>query len=208
MSGSSAQPPWRKQSKKAGANRLMALSGAVIVAVYATGYIRTEGPARQAAAAAAAFAQAARAASVSTLSTPTQGNASSSATGGSGSVSPASVSSSTQAVSSSSANPSSTTTAKSSSSSSAASPYKNGSYTATGYGFHGPIGVTVVVSGGKIASANVTYCGTTYSCHYMSPLSAQVVSVQGPPIDYVAGATASSDAYYQAVTQALAKAKQ
>ena len=41
-----------------GSKRLLALSGAVVVAAYAVGYVRTEGPARQALAAATALANA------------------------------------------------------------------------------------------------------------------------------------------------------
>ena len=49
---------------KAATNRLMALSGAIVVAVYGAGYLRTEGPAHQAASAAAVFSQTAKASSM------------------------------------------------------------------------------------------------------------------------------------------------
>lgn len=66
--------------------------------------------------------------------------------------------------------------------------------------------VAVVVHRGRIVSANVTRCGTTYTCQYVSPLVSEVVSSQAAPVDYVSGATASSAAYYQAVVGALTKA--
>lgn len=177
MAQPSAQPA-RPKGKKTATNRLLALSGAAVLAVYGAGYVRTEAPAHQAAAAAAVFSHPG--------STP----------GLSGSAHAAV---STPAPSSAGSAPAVATTTTLA--------YRDGSYTATGYGFHGPVAVTVVIKSGKIVSANVTSCGTTYSCSYITPLVQQVVSVQGPPTDYVSGATASSDAYYQAVTSALGQAK-
>ena len=182
-----------------GPKRLLALSGAVVMAVYAVGYVRTEGPARQAQAAAAALAQ--------TTGAPTAAaggpGVSGSATGAASSAVPAG----SAAAPASGAAAGGSASAAGGSTKTAATKYRNGSFSATGYGFHGPISVTLVVSGGRIKSASVTACGTTYSCSLMDPLAAQVVSLQGPPVDYIGGATASSDAYYQAVTSALGQAK-
>jgi uncharacterized protein with FMN-binding domain len=67
--------------------------------------------------------------------------------------------------------------------------------------------VTVVIQNGRITSANVVSCSTRYSCSDVDPLVSETVSSQGVPIDYVSGATDSSDAYAQAVDNALAQAR-
>ncbi len=88
----------------------------------------------------------------------------------------------------------------------AQSRYKDGAYTAVGYGRHGPIQATVVIRAGRIVSADITRCGTHYSCDVISNLVSEVVSSQAAPLDFVSGATDSSVAYQQAVSQALAQA--
>jgi len=219
----------------------MALSGAVVVAVYTAGYSRTEAAAQRADAALAALKAAAGTSplqaggsvssaltSATIASTPP---AATGASGASGSGAPAGASSGAAAntppasgssagsgaaaaagssAPASSSTPAAAPPAQSSSAPAAAKPvaakYKNGSYTATGWGPHGPMQVTVVVKKGRIASANVTQCGTTYPCNYMQPLAQLVVSQQSAPVDYVSGATASSMAYQQAVTTALSQA--
>lgn len=218
---------WRAPDpRKASSSRLMALSSAVVVAVYAAGYGRTETAARQAAASLSAFAgsiagaQANGAGASTTGGIAAPGSSSSAATPSAG-PSPA------PGASSSAANPSPATSSTTqpaaasgpagsatASSAAAAAPakspaaakYKDGTFSAQGWGPHGPMTVAVVVHLGRIVSANVTQCGTTYTCQYMDPLVRSVVSLQGPPVDYVSGATASSMAYYQAVTAALQKA--
>ena len=60
---------------------------------------------------------------------------------------------------------------------------------------------------GRILSAFIVQCLTRYSCSWISPLPPQVVSRQSPEVDYVSGATQSSNAFYGAVVQALRKAK-
>jgi len=89
----------------------------------------------------------------------------------------------------------------------AQSKYRDGTYSAVGWGRHGSVQTTIVVTSGRIVSANVTDCGTTYTCAYLDPLVADVVAVQGPSLHYVSGATDSSLAYGQATTQALAQAR-
>ncbi len=87
-----------------------------------------------------------------------------------------------------------------------ASGLRDGSYTGVGNSRHGGMEVTVVVKGGKLVSANVTGCGTRYPCSKVNPLVSEVVNRQGPPVDYVSGATDSSMAYIQAVRSALGQA--
>jgi uncharacterized protein with FMN-binding domain len=85
--------------------------------------------------------------------------------------------------------------------------YRDGTYKGMGFSRHGNIGATVVISGGKIVSANVTQCLTRYSCSLVSDLVQEVIQTQKGPVDYVSGATDSSQAYYGAISQALAQAK-
>ncbi|MGI8689358.1 MAG: FMN-binding protein [Thermomicrobiales bacterium] len=84
--------------------------------------------------------------------------------------------------------------------------YRDGSYTGLGSSRHGNIGVTVVVQGGKIASAKISQCGTRYPCSMISALPGEVVAQQSANVDFVSGATDSSTAFAAAVANALAKA--
>ncbi|MGE0599810.1 MAG: FMN-binding protein [Dehalococcoidia bacterium] len=84
---------------------------------------------------------------------------------------------------------------------------KDGSYSAVGTSRHGNIGVTVVVSGGKIVSADIVSCQTRYPCSRVSALPGQVLAKQSAVINHVSGATDSSNAYKSAVAQAIAQAK-
>jgi uncharacterized protein with FMN-binding domain len=85
--------------------------------------------------------------------------------------------------------------------------WKNGSYTGWGYSRHGNIEATVVIEGGRIASAIISQCRTRYSCSVIDRLPPQVARRQSPDVDYVSGATQSADAFYGAVVEALNKAK-
>jgi uncharacterized protein with FMN-binding domain len=67
--------------------------------------------------------------------------------------------------------------------------------------------VTVQVSGGKIVSAAVTSCHTRYPCSDVDSLVSAAVQNQAIPTTNVSGATDSSRAYKQAVSNALAQAR-
>ena len=208
----------------------MALSGAVIMAAYTMGYVRTEGAAQRAMArltvaeqaASAGQAQGARssaapaspvgpsasAAAGGTSATapaasagPASGTAASAATATAASAAPPAPSSASAASAAPPA-PSSASAA----SATAAPGYANGTFTGQGWGPHGPITAAVVIRRGQIVSANITQCGTTYPCYYITPLLGEVVARQSAQTDYVSGATASSIAYQQAVAAALAQA--
>jgi uncharacterized protein with FMN-binding domain len=56
-------------------------------------------------------------------------------------------------------------------------------------------------------SATIAQCLTRYSCSWIAALPPQVVSRQSPNVDYVSGATQSVNAFYDAVVDALNKAK-
>jgi uncharacterized protein with FMN-binding domain len=85
--------------------------------------------------------------------------------------------------------------------------YKDGTYTGWGTSRHGDIQASVIISGGRIASARISQCLTRYSCSVIDPLPPQVAIRQSPEVDYVSGATQSTNAFYYAVTEALSKAK-
>lgn len=85
--------------------------------------------------------------------------------------------------------------------------YQDGSYTGWGYCRHGDIQASVVVESGRIVSAKVVQCLTRYSCNWIEPLYPQVVQRQNAAVDYISGASESSDAFHDAVAEALAKAK-
>jgi uncharacterized protein with FMN-binding domain len=85
--------------------------------------------------------------------------------------------------------------------------YKDGTYSGWGSCRHGDIEATVVVEGGRITVARISMCLTRYSCSWISPLPPQVLARQSQNVDYVSGATESATAFYNALGEALAKAK-
>jgi uncharacterized protein with FMN-binding domain len=85
--------------------------------------------------------------------------------------------------------------------------YKDGTYSGWGTSRHGDIQATVSIKDGKIIYASVTECRTQYSCSWISALPPQVVARQSPEVDYVSGATQSTNAFYYAVVEALKQAK-
>jgi uncharacterized protein with FMN-binding domain len=85
--------------------------------------------------------------------------------------------------------------------------YKDGTYIGWGTSRHGDIQATVVVEGGRIASAKISECWTRYPCSWIVKLPPQVAERQSPEVDFVSGATQSTNAFYYAVIQALSKAK-
>jgi uncharacterized protein with FMN-binding domain len=97
--------------------------------------------------------------------------------------------------------------------------YKDGTYLGWGTSRHGDIQASVEIASGKITSAAIVQCLTRYSCSWISPktpgtgspefdLPGQVVTRQSAKVDYVSGATESSDAFFQAISQALSKASE
>ena len=85
--------------------------------------------------------------------------------------------------------------------------YKDGTYTGWGYCRHGDIQASVAIESGRIVSAKVVQCLTRYSCNWIEPLYPQVVERQNAEVDYVSGASESSDAFHDAIGEALSKAK-
>ncbi len=87
-----------------------------------------------------------------------------------------------------------------------ASPWRDGSYTGWGTSRHGDIEATVVIAEGRIVSAQISRCLTRYSCSWIAHLQQQVVVRQSADVDFVSGATQSTNAFYYAVVEALKKA--
>jgi uncharacterized protein with FMN-binding domain len=85
--------------------------------------------------------------------------------------------------------------------------YKDGTYLGWGTSRHGDIQAQVVIEGGRIASATIAQCLTRYSCSVIEKLPPQVAERQSPETDYVSGATQSTNAFNDAVVEALSKAK-
>ena len=85
--------------------------------------------------------------------------------------------------------------------------WKDGTYKGWGYSRHGDIEATVVIAGGRIASATISQCLTRYSCDVISSLIPQPAQRQNADVDNVSGATQSADAFSGAVAEALTKAK-
>jgi uncharacterized protein with FMN-binding domain len=86
-------------------------------------------------------------------------------------------------------------------------PLKDGVYSGYGRSRHGDIEATVSIKNGKIAEAFISQCLTQYSCSWIAALPPQVVARQSAEVDYVSGATQSTNAFYYAVVAALKKAK-
>jgi len=85
--------------------------------------------------------------------------------------------------------------------------YKDGTYLGWGSCRHGDIQASVVIENGRIASAAIAQCRTRYSCNWIETLPREVVGRQSANVDYVSGATESTDAFADAVADALAQAK-
>ncbi|MDB4913800.1 MAG: hypothetical protein JWM95_1444 [Gemmatimonadetes bacterium] len=84
---------------------------------------------------------------------------------------------------------------------------RDGTYSGWGSSRHGDIQTTVEIRNGRITSATISQCLTRYSCSWVSALPGQVVARQSADVDYVSGATESSNAFYYGVVEALKKAK-
>lgn len=86
--------------------------------------------------------------------------------------------------------------------------YKDGTHLGWGSCRHGDIQASVVIQDGKILSTAIAQCLTRYSCSWIANLPAQAVTRQSANVDYVSGATQSSDAFSGAVADALSKASE
>jgi uncharacterized protein with FMN-binding domain len=85
--------------------------------------------------------------------------------------------------------------------------WNDGSYSGWGRSRHGDIQATVAIENGKIVYVAISICDTRYPCDVIAKLPGQVLERQSPEVDFVAGATESTNAFYYAVVEALKKAK-
>jgi len=85
--------------------------------------------------------------------------------------------------------------------------YKDGTYLGWGTSRHGDIQASVVIERGRVVSAAIAQCLTRYSCSWIASLPPEVVSRQSANVDSISGATQSSDAFQEAIAEALSKAK-
>lgn len=84
--------------------------------------------------------------------------------------------------------------------------WRDGTYSGWGTSRHGDIQAAVDIKNGRIVSAYITQCLTRYSCSWISMLPSQVVARQSAEVDFVSGATQSTNAFYYAISEALARA--
>jgi uncharacterized protein with FMN-binding domain len=84
---------------------------------------------------------------------------------------------------------------------------RDGVFSGWGTSRHGDIQAAVQIKNGRITAAYITQCLTRYSCDWIADLPLQVVMRQSPEVDFVSGATQSTNAFYYAIAEALNKAK-
>ena len=85
--------------------------------------------------------------------------------------------------------------------------YKDGTYTGQASNRIGGVQVAVTTKADKIVAVKITDCTTSYSESNITGLPQQVLSRQSTNIDFVSGATLSSEDFQGAVQQALQQAK-
>ncbi len=190
--GRQPQPPTQpskgfRRGKLAGS--LIGLSSAAVMSIYTLGYLNTRSVESQ-------FATANPSTPDTAITNVTSPPASS--TSVSRNVVPTPTPAATPSSSGGSSSTGSPTTAQSG--------YKDGTYTGSGNSRHGGIDVSVVIQNGQIASIQITGCHTRYSCADVDPLVNLIIQRQTVPAAHVSGATDSSSALRQAVSQALQQA--
>jgi uncharacterized protein with FMN-binding domain len=85
--------------------------------------------------------------------------------------------------------------------------YRDGSFSGRGHSRHGDIEAAITIEDGRITYAAITVCATRYPCNMIDKLPAQVIARQSPEVDFIAGATDSTNAFYYAIVAALDRAK-
>lgn len=200
----SLPPEQKKRPGKKITGGLVAISSAAIVTVYAAGYSQTQSAAAQfdSPLVTTSVPPTVRiaTATVAATSTPFERIRIAPAN-----TTPPTASLPRRSLPSASISTPTTAPAPTNTSASATGTYRDGSYVGLGRSRHGNIEVTVVVQGGKIASAKISQCGTRYPCSMISALPGEVIAQQSANVDFVSGATDSSTAFTDAVANALAK---
>jgi uncharacterized protein with FMN-binding domain len=85
--------------------------------------------------------------------------------------------------------------------------YKDGRYFGQGSCRHGDLQAAIVIKNGRIVAAAISECHTRYSKNVIRTLPDQVVARQSPEVDYISGATESSEAFSDALHEAFKKAE-
>lgn len=85
--------------------------------------------------------------------------------------------------------------------------YRDGHYVGYGTSREGDIEVIVEVKNRRIVSTTISQCLTRYPCSWVEKLPDQVIERQSSDVDFVSGATESSNAFILAVGDALSKAQ-
>jgi uncharacterized protein with FMN-binding domain len=117
------------------------------------------------------------------------------------------------AVSASALSSSGTVAATPTPAASTASVLKHGSYTGlVAFNGYGPVQVSATISGGKLTDVRILQLPSDHRsiriANYATPtLIQEAISAQSASIDYVSGATATSDAFMQSLDNALNQAK-
>jgi uncharacterized protein with FMN-binding domain len=89
----------------------------------------------------------------------------------------------------------------------AAPAFKDGIFYGWGHCRHGDLQASVEIKGGRIVASAISQCFTRYSQDVIAALPPEVVERQSNNVDWVSGATESSDAFFYAVGEALKQAK-
>src|SRR6266853_326002 len=88
-----------------------------------------------------------------------------------------------------------------------ASTYAAGTYSGQGTSRRGALGASVSIQGGVNTNVQITSVNTEYPVSRIASLPAAVVKQQTANVNVISGATYSSQAFKQAVQQALAVAQ-
>lgn len=86
-------------------------------------------------------------------------------------------------------------------------PLRDGAFHGYGSSRHGDIEVRIEIVGQKVVYAEISRCLTRWPCSIVERLPAQVIERQTADVDIISGATASSDAFYMAVLDALSTSR-
>lgn len=84
--------------------------------------------------------------------------------------------------------------------------FKDGVFQGRGSCPHGDIVAQVAIKKGQIVYAGIADCLTRYSCSVIHMLPEQIVTRQSTNVDVVSGATESTEAFQDAIADALSKA--
>ncbi len=162
---------------------LVALGSAAIVVVYAAGFARTAGSATDNAAQAQAYSTTNPAVAISR-----------------------SIAATPSAVTATPGAPAIAAPAGASTTAGTMTRYSDGTFTGSGSNRFGQIDVAVTIKGGAITAVQITRATTRYPAGRIAALPGQVVQRQSAQVDFVTGATYSSRAFKDAVSQAIGRA--